>query len=720
MRIVIKGVVQGVGFRPTVHRVATSLGLNGRVWNDGPDVVIDTDEGNTLLNALYPHLPPLAVIEDVITDDSVYTGERNGFKISASWGRGSGVSIPSDTAICDRCLNDMRHGRRKDYAFTTCTECGARFTLLSSLPYDRQNTAMNEFSMCCDCSNEYHSEKDRRFHHQTVCCDACGPKYSLYDSTGNRINGDPVKDFGDMLCSGKIGVIKGMGGAHICARTSDVKKLREWYGRPQKPFAVMVRNETAIHRYAEPTVHEISELTSRRRPIVLMKKKENDVTGSISPGLDNIGIFLPYAGIHHLLFDSMDVDALIMTSANVPGEPMMLDNKELFGMGADMYLLHDQRIINRADDTVIRMIGDRTSFIRRSRGYTPSYIDIPYDGNVLALGAQENIAATVACRNRIYQTQYIGDHDSEGVAEYLEDASRSLMRMLDVTPDIVAVDLHPGYGNRRLAKRICEETNSEMMEVQHHWAHCASLLIDNEESEGVILALDGTGYGDDGNAWGGEVMYASAEGYERIAHLQYIPLLGSEKALYDLRRLKFAIDCINGTESMLFDDDSKAVLNKMMTKSVKSSSLGRLLDALAFSLGICDTRTYDGEPAMKTEPFLSRGRMLSGYRTETVGKEIMTAHLFTMFGKDDRKEDIAYSVVRSVIDEMVGAACDTAVSKGLDRIGVTGGVSYSGPICEMIDDAARRNGMGVMHHSLVPNGDGGISVGQAAISLRRL
>jgi len=719
VRIIIRGVVQGVGFRPTIYRVAASLGLNGRVWNNGADVVIDVDDGDRLLSSLYPHLPSLSVIEEVIVQDSKYSGELSGFRISASEKHSAGVSIPSDTGICNKCLNDIKEGRRKGYPFTTCTECGARFTLLASMPYDRSNTSMDEFGMCNECEKEYNSADDRRFHHQTVCCQTCGPKYSLYDNSGNIVPGDPIAEFGKMMDDGKIGIMKGIGGMHICSRIDNVKNLRKWYGRSQKPFAVMVKNVDSMRRYAEPTEHEIDEASSRYRPIVLMKKKADDITEAVSPGLDNIGIFLPYAGVHHILFDAMDADAMIMTSANIPGQPMILNDSEAKTMNADAYLLHNQKIINRADDTVLRMRGDRTSFIRRSRGYTPSHIDVADDGNVLALGAQENIVASVACGGRIHQTQYIGDHDAEGVAEYLEEASASLMRMLGCRPDAVAVDLHPGYGNRKLAKRICEETNAELTEVQHHWAHCASLLTEHRKDEGVILALDGTGYGADGNAWGGEIMYSDMGSYNRIAHLQYIPLLGSEKALYDLRRLRFAVDRMNNVDSELFDDESAGVLGKMMNKSVRSSSLGRLLDTLAFSLGVCTERTYDGEPAMKMEPLLARGRRIEGYHTDIKGTEILTAPLFTLFGKNDRKEDIAYSVVRAVTDQMVNTACDIALSKGLDEIGVSGGCSYNGPICDMIDDEASKRGMKVMHHSRIPNGDGGISIGQAAVALRR-
>jgi hydrogenase maturation protein HypF len=703
-----------------VYRTATSLGLNGKVWNDGPDVIIDVDNGHSLINALNENLPPLAVIESIDVLNSEYEGKMNGFHIVRSKTHGAGVSIPSDTAVCNKCLDDMRNGRRKGYAFTTCTECGARFTLLMRIPYDRSNTSMNKFELCSDCSKEYNSPEDRRFHHQTICCENCGPKYSLYGRSGNAISGNAISEFGKMIDSGKIGVIKGIGGMHICSRADNVKEVRKWYGRSYKPFAIMVRDVASLHRYAEPTEYELKEISSRYRPIVLMKKKESEVTDMISPGLDNIGIFLPYAGVHHLLFDSMSADAMIMTSANIPGHPMILNDEEAFGMNADAYLLHDQKIINRADDTVLRMRNERTSFIRRSRGYTPSYIEAPCKGNVLALGAQENIVASVACNGRIHQTQYIGDHDAEGVSEYLDDATASLMKMLNCKPEVVAVDLHPGYGNRKLAKRICEETDAELLDVQHHWAHAAALLLENDMDEGVILALDGTGYGSDGNAWGGEVIYTDMEKCDRYWHLQYVPLLGSEKALYDLRRLKFAVDRINNTDSKLFDDASANVLRKMMNTSVRTSSFGRLLDTLAFSLDICRERTYDGEPAMRTEPFLARGRKIDGYYAETKGNEIMTAPLFTLFDKKEKKEDIAYSVVRAVIDEMVNNACDAAISKGLECIGVTGGVSYSAPICDMIDEESSKRGMKVFHHSRVPNGDGGISIGQAALALRGL
>jgi len=714
MRITISGTVQGVGFRPAVHRTAVSLGLNGRVWNDGPDVVIEVDNGDSFLEKLMEELPPLASVYSVVKEDIPFDNNIKGFSIVRSAEGKGGVSIPTDTAICEECLNDMKDGRRKGYEFTSCTGCGARFTLLTDMPYDRDNTSMNEFKMCPECREEYEDPKNRRFHHQTVCCPKCGPKYRLLDKNGISVSGDPAEGFADVLKAGGIGIVKSWGGMHICCVPENVRKMREWYGRPQKPFALMVKDIETIYEYAEPDDIELENVTSAHRPIVLMKKVNSKITEGISPGLDNVGIFLPYTGMQHLLFDHVG-DALIMTSANLPGEPMLLNDDETLELNADAYLLHDQRIINRADDSVLRVNSGRTAFIRKSRGHIPSSIEISTAGCAIGLGAQENLTASISYNKRIHSTQHIGDGDSLGVPEYLEEAVRSMKRMMKCDPQMIVTDKHPGYSNKALGKRLAQEFSCPLMEVQHHWAHAASLLVDNKEDDAVVLTLDGTGYGDDGNAWGGEVIYASLEKYERLAHLQNIPLLGSEKALYDLRRLKLAVDMINGAENKYFDERDSEILRKMAPKSVLTSSFGRLLDTLAFTLGVCEKRTYDGEPAMKMEPLLSSGRLIPGFETEMQGKEIMTADLFRRIEKEKR-EDVAYSVVNNIISVMVDTACDHAGSFGTKNIGLTGGVSYSRPICEMVSQKVKKRGFGLILHNSVPNGDGGISVGQAAIA----
>jgi len=714
MRITISGTVQGVGFRPAVHRTAVSLGLNGRVWNNGSDVIVEVDNADRFLGKFLKELPPLASVSSVSVDDSQFDKSIKGFSIARSAEGKGGVSIPTDTAICEDCLNDMKEGRRMGYEFTSCTGCGARFTLLSDMPYDRSSTSMKEFGMCPECRREYEDPKNRRFHHQTICCPKCGPKYRLLDKNGKLVKGNAVERFADILRAGGIGIVKSWGGMHICCIPENVKSMREWYGRPQKPFALMVRDIEAMKGYAEPDEFEMYHVLSAHRPIVLMKKVYSDVTEGISPGLDNIGIFLPYTGIQHLLFNHVG-NALIMTSANLPGEPMLLDDDDVLELGADAYLLHDQRIMNRADDSVLRVNCGRTAFIRKSRGHIPSSIEISTDGCAVGLGAQENLTASISYNGRIHSTQHIGDGDSLGVPEYLEEAVRSMRGLMKCDPRMIVTDKHPGYSNRALGKRLAQEFDCQLMEVQHHWAHAASLLADNRKDDAVVLALDGTGYGDDGGAWGGEVIYSSLNEYERLAHLQNIPLLGSEKALYDLRRLKFAVDMINGTDNKYFNDNDSEVLRKMAPKSVLTSSFGRLLDTLAFTLGVCEKRTYDGEPAMKMEPLLSSGKLVPGFETELKGKDIMTADLFKRIGKEKR-EDIAYSIVNNIISVMVDVACDHADSFGTRNIGLTGGVSYSRPICQMVSRKVKERGFDLILHDNVPNGDGGISIGQAVIA----
>ena len=716
MRIIIGGTVQGVGFRPTVQRVAVSLGLNGRVWNDGSRVMIDVDDAITLKDALLKQLPPLAKIESLEIVDRPMP-DCKGFSIVQSENRSRGVSIPTDTAVCDECLKEMRsEGRRKGYAFTTCTNCGARFTLLSSLPYDREKTAMSEFPMCDSCRKEYTDINDRRFHHQTACCPECGPKYRLTDRNGNEILGDPIPKFAEMIDSGKIGIAKSWGGMHICCLPERIGELRKAYHRPQKPFAIMVNDLETAERFVYLTEKERELLTSPNRPIVLAEKKDEGLCEGLAPGLDNIGIFLPYTGMQHILFDCLAHDALIMTSANIPGEPMILrDEDVLEELTADCYLFHDQRIINRADDSVVRAYGDRILFIRKSRGFIPSYLTTRSDVCTVGIGAQENLSGTVAAYGRMYSTQYIGNGESLNVAEYLETATDSFIDLLGCTPQAIAMDLHPAYVNRKYGKKLSERYNAPIFEIQHHWAHAASLLVENDLDEAVVLTLDGTGHGTDGNAWGGEVLRSSLDSYERIAHLQYIPLIGGEKAVTDPVRLKFAIDEINGVDSGIVAETNANVYRKMIGKSIGTSAMGRFLDALAVTLDICRQRTYDGEPAMKTEPYLAKGKYIEGFETSTVSGVIGTAHLVRDMPKGS-KADIAYSMTKTIIDELVNDACDDAMKKGIDFIGLTGGVSYSAPICRMVEESVKARGMNFIMHDKVPCGDGGISVGQAAIA----
>jgi hydrogenase maturation protein HypF len=577
---------------------------------------------------------------------------------------------------------------------------------------------MDDFPLCPDCLSEFKDPLDRRFHHQTICCPKCGPKYRLEDNEGPLDVEDPILSLAKELDAGRIAVVKGWGGMHICCNLDNLKKMREWYGRKEKPFAIMARDMDALKNYGEPTPFEEELLRSPNRPIVLVKKKESDVTELASPGLDNIGMFLPYTGMHHILFSNLDHDALVMTSANIPGEPMIVDDKRIKELGADLYLLHNQPILNRADDTVVRAIGSNTQFIRRSRGNVPYHLPIGSKGCAIGLGPQENLTAAVSLDGYIWPTQYIGNGEKIGVPEYLEEAVRTQIRFLNCRPTVIALDLHPGYSNRPLGKMLSQEYGADLIEVQHHWAHAASLMVDSGVESCVALTLDGTGHGDDGTAWGGEVLQSDFSSYKRVAHLETLPLLGSEKALYDLRRLKFAIDEMNGVENHSFTDSESMVLRKLMKTSVRTSSFGRVLDALSYWLGVCEQRTYDGEPAMKLEPLLARGKLVEGFETETVNGCVKTAQLF--HESKEKREDVAYSIVYNIMKELVQSASESADSSGMENIGITGGVSYNGTITNMFMELVEKTDHQFILHNDVPNGDGGVSIGQVAIAARKL
>jgi hydrogenase maturation protein HypF len=726
MRIIVRGIVQGVGFRPTVHRVATALGLNGYVQNNGSNVIIEVDrEADEFVMRLKSNLPPLANIESIEVSEGLTAKELGkGFRIVPS-GKGiRGVGIPNDVAICDNCRRELFDAgdRRYLYPFTNCTDCGARFSIIEDLPYDRDKTSLRPFPMCQECREEYEDPKDRRFHHQTISCPRCGPSFYLMDKEGKRIDGNPIPNFATLLEEGAIGVCKSWGGMHICCTLDTLPRLRLWYRRKEKPFAVMVRDIESALRYSRPNEFEKEHLLSSHRPIVLVPKIENHNTEMISPGLGNIGLFLPYTEMQALLFSYLDEDALIMTSANVPGEPMVLRDEDALSLGVDYYLMHDREIVNRCDDSVLRTFGKKTYFIRKSRGHIPSSLNTGFKGTVLGVGAQEHISGAVAQDGRVYLTQYIGDGTSYGVIEFLESALDYQMRLLGTNEvQAVAVDLHPGYSTRRLGRKLAEERGVELAEVQHHHAHAAALMVDAGLDEMVVLTLDGTGYGADGMAWGGEVLHSDLGSYKRVGHLQDFPLLGGEKAVLDVRRLAFALAEMSHLHTDYFNDREVEIMRKLAPSSPRTTAMGRLLDAISCQLEVCNYRTYDGEPAMKLEPLLERGSESIDVPISRQGNVIQVAEMFRAMveAKGDR-EDKAHSLVRAVMRGLVDIAVDEAEDKGVMSIGISGGVSYNHAISSMAKELVEARGLKFVCHDQLPNGDGCIAVGQCAIALKRM
>ena len=721
MKLIFKGVVQGVGFRPTIYRVAKELGLKGYVLNKGSEVevVIDRDS-DEFIAQVKKQLPSIAKITDVILEEDSRT--FNDFRILHSTGGRKQSIIPVDIGICDECLSELfdSNNRRYHFPFTNCTVCGARFSLIKDVPYDRERTSMNKFSLCKSCKKEYEDPLNRRYHAQTISCSSCGPTYRLYDKNQSDLGRkNAIKRFAEHIDSGKIGVIKSWGGMHICCKIDEAQRFRDWYGRSQKSFAVMVKDIQTAKQYGEITKDEQKLLLSKNKPVVLVNKKKAE---QASPGLNTIGLYLPYTALHHLLFSFLESDALIMTSANIPGEPMLVRNEEAFSLGADAYLLHNRGIPNRIDDSVVRVWKGNTFFLRKSRGFVPELLDVTYDKCVLSVGAGGNICGAISCDKKVYATQYIGNSKYYSALEFLEKSLLHMMKLVmsEKKIDAVAMDSHPGYDSRKVAKRFAEELSAPLFEVQHHWAHAASLLIDNEIDESVVLTLDGLGYGNDGKFWGGEVLASNFDSFERVGHLEYIPLLGGDQATHDPRRLVFAIFKKFGEEKYFTDEEAR-ILSKMMHKAPESSSFGRVLDALSCYLNICTKRTYDGEPAMKLEKYLANGKPEYPFDVEVKNGIVGTTDLFRQIDEiknpitEKQKADISHSIVKAIVDGLTNIAIEHAENNGIESVGLTGGISYNIPITEMVEKQVKKARLKFSVHNRVPNGDGGIAIGQNVI-----
>jgi len=733
-KIFIRGVVQGVGFRPAVYRIAKKIGLKGYVRNNGSNVEICLDRGyKKFLTMLRMELPPLARIDDVAVkktsekyDDFIILKSRNGMKHS---------TLPADTGICDDCLKELfdRGNKRYIYPFTNCTNCGARFSLIKNVPYDRSNTSMNDFILCESCRKEYLSPEDRRFHAQTTSCPGCGPEYVLYDKNREIIDTDnPVKEFAMLLDKNVIGVVKGWGGMHICCSLNAVKKLRKWYKREQKPFAVMMKGLNTVKRYAEISREEKNILISPQKPVVLLKKKANkgvkEILEDVSPSLPNIGVMLPYSGLHHILFHYMKSDGLVMTSANISGEPMITRNNDVFELGAEYYLLHNRDIVSRCDDSVIRVYDERKFFIRKSRGYVPVKMDVDYNGSIVGVGAEQNVSASVSRNGRLYSSQYIGNITYYPTLTFLEESTKHLMNLLGVSSiDGAGVDLHPWYVTKKFGEKISEKYDAELFRVQHHWAHAVSLMVDNKINEPVVaLTLDGTGYGSDGKIWGGEVLLSDYCSFERIGSLEEIPLIGGDAAVRDPRRIVFGVFEKLGVRNSYFNEKEANILRKSMKNAPLTTSFGRVLDALSCYLEICQRQTYDGEPAMKLEKYLENGGLKYDFDVDVVNKERKIVGTIDMFkqlidytknkkNSERNKADLSYSFAYHLLKKLTEIALEKADEKNIRYIGITGGVSYNTTITRVVEGFVNRAGKKLLTHNNIPNGDGGISVGQNAV-----
>jgi len=752
LKIRVKGIVQGVGFRPFIYRIAVKNKLAGYVRNRGDagvEILVEGEENRikNFIQDLKGKKPPLAQIYEVITEQLKGKPRYERFKIyrSSTESELSGSVIPPDISICDECLRELRDPKdpRHDYFFITCTNCGPRFTIIEKLPYDRENTTMRDFPMCSFCRTEYSDPLNRRFHAQTVACPECGPKVYLTTREGEPIEGeDPIREAGRLLSEGFIVAIKGYGGFHVAASTLIEKplvKLREAKHRKQKPFAIMAPSIEAVKTFAEITPKERVLLTSYTRPIVLLKKKEDYyLSDMIAPGLHNVGVMLPYTGLHYMLFDEVKDPAFVMTSANPPNQPIIKEEEEALkklGGLVDYFLIHNRQIAHRCDDSVIRVHGDKQVFIRRSRGYAPAPVILKKKSRrcVLGLGGELNNTACVLLGDKAFISQHIGDVENIETRGFLEQASRHLIRLTNSKPEIVACDLHPKFTTTNLAKQIAEQNEYQMIQVQHHYAHIAALMAEHDVDEIVGICCDGYGYGLNGEAWGGEILFCTrgSAGFKRLGHLQKQPLIGGDLATRFPLRIAAGIlykqldvyEWLMQHKSNLPHGEMEinVILKQLETgrNVVETTSCGRILDAAAAVLGICYERTYEGEPAMKLESLALRGEDALNLNPVLNGDTLDTTHLITEIFENKermRKENLALSVHIYLARGLATLAVEKAQEEGVKSIGFSGGVAYNEIMTLEIRKIVETSGLNFLVHEAVPPGDGGISFGQAVVA----
>lgn len=743
LKILTQGIVQGVGFRPYVYRLASDLNLKGYVRNLGNvvEIIIEGENTQDFVKRLPCELPPIAKIDSMNVEE-IEVENYTDFDIVESGDTYSGVSvIPPDIAICDKCLSEIRNpdDRRYKYAFNACTDCGPRFTVIESVPYDRIRTSMDEFRLCEECLVEYREPLNRRYHGEAICCNTCGPQMEFYNGLNKVESDNPIKLGADVLKEGKILAIKGIGGTHLVVDAYNdeaIKELRKRLNRPNQAFAVMCKDLESLQRYAKLSENEIKTITSNKRPIVILKKNNDyNFPESLSPGLHNIGVMLPYSPMHYLLFDEGDIDTYVMTSANIPGEPMMIDNDEIIEGVNDYSLVHNRKILNRCDDSVIRFRNDELSFIRRSRGYTPEPYTINYDVNdynVLALGPELDVTFSIARGDKVYPSQHIGNTNKPKTLEFLKTAIENMERITKINEfDIIACDMHPHFFTTRLAHDLAKKHDCEVLPVQHHHAHSVALANDYGIDEMIVIAADGVGYGSDGTSWGGEILYTDIKNFKRLGHLQPQLMPGGDVATKHPARMLASI--LNDEELIknyvdYFKYGEVEIKNifKQIESGInvgKTTSTGRVLDSAAVALEICHERTYEGECSMKLEsaayystkkleiPVIIEDNQLN---TTEILKEAVK-----LYQNGSKKSDVAAAVQVAVASGLSELAVSASEKKNIRDIGATGGVFYNEAITDTVKNYIESNGYNFIQHKNTCAGDGSVSLGQAIVAKKK-
>jgi len=743
----LTGLIQGVGFRPFVFRLAEEAGLKGYVLNDTSGVTIEV-EGP--LHALEEFLLRLdrdkPAISRIFSLQHSFLPERGFTSFDVRESKESGtmhLSILPDISVCEDCMEEIAapKDRRFIYPFTNCTNCGPRYTIIRRLPYDRHNTSMKDFIMCPDCNAEYSDPENRRFHAQPNACHKCGPWLALHDADGAIIceREDALEKATNLLRKGYIIAVKGIGGYHlVCDATNDesVKRLRGKKHREEKPMAVMFPNIEMIHAETHINPAEERAIISIEKPIVIVRKKADSSTApSVSPGNETLGVFLPYTPLHYLILKKLR-RPVVATSANMTDEPIVCDEADAFSRLAgiaEYFLTHNRDIVRRCDDSVVRIIADRQVPIRRSRGFVPLPLRLPFrfPKPVLALGPYMNNTFAVGIDNFVYLSQHIGDLDTPVAHEFYEEAIRDMLSLLSVRPEVVISDLHPGYYSTRYGE---EHYPDRLRKIQHHYAHILSCMAENEipeEKEVIGFAFDGTGYGPDETIWGSEVIVASYSSFRRAFHLRPYRLPGGEKAVKEPCRsalsllyetfgdeaIKVPLSPIPGKE--------RSFLIEMMRKGVNSpltSSMGRMFDAVASLTGLNHKVSYHAQAAIALEQAAMRSDSGDSYPFIIKNGIIYHMPIIQSITDDLRggvsRETIARKFHNTIVEIIISASKEIRRETGISLVALSGGVFQNALITGNAVNRLTELGFTSLVHQLVPPNDGGIALGQAVVGVK--
>jgi hydrogenase maturation protein HypF len=757
LRISVRGVVQGVGFRPFVFRLAHEHGLGGWVRNTSGSVEIEVEGRaaavDSFLAALTKEAPPMARIEAVTATPIASRGYQC-FEIGGSLAEeGKYQLVSPDIATCLPCREEIfsPKDRRYRYPFTNCTNCGPRFTIIEDIPYDRPQTTMRQFQMCPDCQREYDDPLDRRFHAQPNACPVCGPRLDLVDPAGKAVaGGDVIRSAADLLREGRILAIKGLGGFLLaCDATSTeaVNALRERKNRPSKPFAVMLASLDEARRHCLVSPDEEGLLLSPECPIVLLRWQEADsgICPEVAPGLKYLGVMLPYTPLHHLLVRETNLP-LIMTSGNLSEEPIARENDEALrrlGHIADYFLLHDRGISARYDDSVYIVELGAPRAVRRARGHAPYPVFLPFQARpVLACGAEEKNTFCLTRDEHAFVSQHIGDMENEETLHHFENTVELYKKLFRIEPEIVAYDLHPEYLSTKFALELKAEGKPGLrfVGVQHHHAHIVSCMVENKVRVPVIgVAFDGTGYGTDGTLWGGEFLVADWEGFERVGHLEPAPMPGGVAAIQRPYRMALGyLFSLIGYEAPLrglpllqrIDPAELAVIRRQLERRLNSpltSGAGRLFDAVSALAGVRGVVDYEAQAAVELEMLATDVSLPADSSiypfsiVEEAGcRMVKLADLISAVA-NDAKEDVPTAVIsarfHSTVAQIIVRMCLLiSADRGIRLVALSGGVFQNRLLLGQTVAALRREGLGVLTHRIVPCNDGGISLGQAVIA----